>query len=186
MKHIPWWLGTALVVSASLMLYSLLDRVPDPAPPAPTEQTFSPAEIPASSAPAAATAPKPSALNPVLDLFSPDAATLLREQSRAQVKNTIEQLFISTAMLDTCGLLTPEEKHRITAAGWRYATRARLGDTQAQLTETFQQLHQQAAESYRLVYHSATLCQDEKLPALRDALILWQYRLTEDSASHPK
>jgi hypothetical protein len=182
---LPWWLRTALLVMATLCVFLLLEHIPRQAPPEKpllTPETH--ASAPLSPALPATASPTPP--HPVLDLFSPDLASLARDQSRAQVNSTIEQLFISITMLETCELLTKKEKNQIIAAGWIYAIRSQLSDTPQQLTEQFQQLHQQAGETYRLVYESRVTCQDPQLPALRNSLLLWQQAITEHSPSHPK
>ena len=193
MKHLgkrlflPWWLRTALLVMATLGIFLLLQHVPRQTPPekpSPPAETHVSSAAPLSPAPSATAISKPP--HPVLDLFSPDLASLARDQSRAQVNGTIEQLFISITMLETCELLTKEEKDQILAAGWLYAIRSQLSDTPQQLTEQFQQLHQQAGKTYRLVYESRVTCQDPQLPALRNSLLLWQQAITEHSPSHPK
>jgi hypothetical protein len=185
---LPWWRRTALLVMAILCVFLLLEYIPRQAPPEkpslPPETHVSSAAAPQSPAPSATASPSPP--HPVLDLFSPDLASLARDQSRAQANSTIEQLFISITMLETCELLTKEEKDQILAAGWLYAIRSQMSDTPQQLTEQFQQLHLQAGETYRLVYESRVTCQDPQLPALRNSLLLWQQAITEHSPSHPK
>ena len=193
MKHLgtrlflPWWLRTALIVMATLGVFSLLEHIPRHAPP---EKPSHPSETHVSSAaeisPAPSATASPAPPHPVLDLFSPDLTSLKRDQSRAQVNSTIEQLFISITMLATCELLTKEEKDQILAAGWLYASRSKLSDTPQQLAQQFQRLYQQAGETYRLVYESRVTCQDSQLPALRNSLLLWQHAITEHSPSHPK
>ena len=166
-----WWLSPALLVVATVSIFSLLGQISHP--------QLSDKILP-QPAPATINAPVVSAENPdiikspVLDLFSPDAATLAHDQSRAQVQNTIEQLLILARILERCGMINEQQHRQMVAAGWHYAARAKLADTTEKITTQFQQLQVKAEQSYALLYAQPESCHDPDLPTLRAALLAWQ------------
>jgi hypothetical protein len=177
-----WWLSPALLVVATLYIFSLLGQIPHPASPAKIQPQPAPAPI---ISPVAPTANPVITASPVLDLFSPDAATLAHDQSHARVQNTIEQLLISAMILEHCGMINGEQHQQLAAAGWHYATRAKLADTPTALTVQFQQLQIRAQQSYALIYEHPESCQDPELPTLRAALLAWQARIMSASTPRP-
>ena len=169
-----WWLSPALLVIVTLSIFSLLGQIPQPA--SPKEIYSLPTPNPATSLVPLASQPV-IVTNPVLDLFSPNAATLAHDQSRAKVQNTIEQLLISARIINHCGMITAQQYQQLIAAGWHYAASAKLADTSEKLMPQFQQLQIKAQQSYDLVYKRPESCYDPTLPALRAALLAWQEKI---------